>query len=60
MHKEDTSLMNACIYWKQDQGKILDDKTSSHSTPDVIIHSMFDNLKMCCQEKMDTNVLIFV
>ena len=47
--KKKTSLMNARSNCKQAQGEIHDDKTSSLSTPDVIKHSMPNDLILCCQ-----------
>ena len=47
--QKDRSLMNAHIYWKQAQGEIHDNKTSSLSTGDVIKHSISDDLILFCQ-----------
>ena len=41
--------MNARSYGKQAQGEILNDKTTSHTTGDVIKHNMCEEKIICCQ-----------
>ena len=47
MQIEDTSRIKANSYWKQAQGEIPDEKTSSLSTRDVNKHSLSHDLIPC-------------